>query len=68
MRWQDEAACHGQHEVFDAVEVEDGGFVYDTYPHLEKAKAICHGCPVFAECDMRGKKMRSGIWAGRPRK
>lgn len=49
-------------------EHEDRYRNYDAFnvPSPAKAKMLCHGCPLFAECDEFGKAERPGwgIWGG----
>jgi WhiB family transcriptional regulator, redox-sensing transcriptional regulator len=59
--WTARAACKGSTHLFFP---EKGG---DSWNLSRKAKAICAGCPVIAECAEAGLYEFHGIWAGMSR-
>jgi hypothetical protein len=59
--WMLRANCRGKWDLFDSVEDENGK---DTYPFIEKARALCSACPVWDECRAAGGAEVTNIWAG----
>jgi WhiB family redox-sensing transcriptional regulator len=61
MDWRDRAACIGHNS--------DLFFPIGTGPHaqeqIDKAKAVCHTCPVAAQClDIALSNGYAGVWGG----
>lgn len=50
-RWEDSASCRG-----------DQRFINPMFKHLLELSVICHGCPVFDDCDSWANG-RSGVFA-----
>lgn len=59
--WPLRASCRGQYHLFDSYEDDNGN---DTYPYLDRAKAICFTCPVKEQCATAGANEVQGIWGG----
>lgn len=63
MSWQEEGACwDSDSTLFFPIRTEMTAKEYDET--VEKAQAICKGCPVSTPCAEAGKEMEFGIWGG----
>lgn len=59
--WTQQAVCFGKYDLFDPHGPDESAY--------DKAVAICHTCPVMAQCNDYANRTdaRGGVWGGRVR-